>query len=118
MNDFVINSAVFEGISIPNGDRVVSGSIPLARRRPIGFFSLQLITDGGPVKVSISCSNDDETFSIPVDKDGKVIDDLVVSHASGTGFYGFPPIPICSSFKIEIVALGDVNSLTAILCGQ
>jgi hypothetical protein len=116
------------GLLVPFNERpttvaeglVVSDIIDLNTFQPNGYFSMQITTTGttGTLKVQYQSSNDGVSFSVPHDKDGNEVNDIVTAHAVGNQIYAFSPI-LSRYMRIAIeAATDDLDTVTTKMCAQ
>ena len=123
MNDFKLNSRVYDDATITSGSSISTNAIKLKDLKTVGFLSVQVtsvsVGTAGKVRLELLCSNDGVNFSVPRDKDGTNINDIVVAHDDGVQLYPFPAFPICKEMKVRATAsVANITALTAVICVQ
>lgn len=107
MHDFKISGVnVFAASTIAKNGSILSNAINLAQLKAEGFNGIQIISDsaGGTATILaqvVVCATEDGTYTVPRDKNGNEVDDIVTAHADGQQYYGFPPFPIAPFMKIK-----------------
>ena len=117
------NLTPFDGVALTTAAGATA-SIPLSLSdiKPNGYFSIQVTTasvGGGTLKVQYQCSNDGQNFSVPHDKDGNEVDDVVVAHTAGqTNIYPLTPLVSKEVRLLITAATADLEEVTIKICAQ
>lgn len=118
MSDFKIAGVnVFAASTITKNTSISSEAIKLAEMKAKGYNGIQFTststaTTGTILGQVTVCATEEGTYTVPRDKDGNEIDPIVVAHADGQQYYGFPSFPIAPFMKIKATENNINNILT------
>lgn len=109
--------SVFAAKTITKNTSIFSNAINLALLKVEGFNGIQITSTStattGTIKAQVVvCATETGTYTVPRDKNGTEVNDIVTAHADSQQYYGFPAFPIAPFMKIKATENNINNILT------